>query len=479
MHETVVGNALLRQRLSLICLLIGVITSACARPDRRQSFDVRRFGTRGDGVSLDTDALNAAITACATAGGGEVMVPAGRYLTGTVHLRSDVALRLDEGAEIVGTPDLDHYASFTPPPNCSLPPPRWHRALVLGENVHNVTITGRGVIDGASVCDPKGEEHIRGPHAILIANSRDVSIRDITVRDAGNYAVLMEFTRRAAVRGVTITGGYDGVHLRGWIDHPCRDVTIRDCSFETGDDCIAGWYWQDTRIERCTLNSSCNGVRLFGPARGVTIRDCIIVGPGKSPWRTSGLLHHTSMLAGLCIQPGAWADTPGIVDDVHVSNVTMRNVATPFHIATRSPSTIGRILIDHLTATGIYRAAGSVESWSALPIERFEMRDSMLSFTGGFGPVFSDPGETAVALATSQSRASPQDVQPPGVNPRALPAWGLYVRHVRRLCLDHVELKLDRADPRPPMIDHDVATVEMADVIFPPREAGTVTGAKP
>jgi len=55
------------------------------------------------------------------------------------------------------------------------------------------------------------------------------------------------------------------VHFRGWKDNPCRDVSITDCEFYTGDDCVAGWHWDDVRAERCTLNSSCNGVRLFGP----------------------------------------------------------------------------------------------------------------------------------------------------------------------------------------------------------------------
>ena len=123
---------------------------------------------------------------------------------------------------------------------------------------------------------------------MLFGNSKNITIRDISIRDAGNYAVLLEFTSHVEVRGVKITGGYDGVHFRGWKDDPCRDVSITDCEFYTGDDCIAGWYWQDTLIDRCVLNSSCNGIRLFGPAKNLIIHNCLFFGPGRYEWRTAG-----------------------------------------------------------------------------------------------------------------------------------------------------------------------------------------------
>jgi len=135
-------------------------------------FNVRDHGAVGDGKSDDTAALNQAVEACAAAGGGQVLVPAGRYLSGTVHLKSNVTLLLDAGAEIVGTADLARYDNFTPPGDTPLARRlRWHRALVLGVGVENVTITGRGTINGNQVFDPQGEERMRGPHAILFGKN--------------------------------------------------------------------------------------------------------------------------------------------------------------------------------------------------------------------------------------------------------------------------------------------------------------------
>jgi hypothetical protein len=441
--------------LRLKVLLGMLLLSGCGAGAHPRTFDVRDFGAKGDRTTLDTTALNRAIEAGA-GGGGTVLVPRGEYLTGTVHLKSNVTLQLDAGAELIGVPDLNRYDHFTPDEQLGAPEARWHRALVLGEGLHNVAIVGQGTICGNDVLDPQGEEHIRGPHAVLLANCRNVQIRDITIRDAGNYAVLLEFTTAAEVRGVKIAGGWDGVHLRGWIDHPCRDIRIADCDLSTGDDSVAGLYWDKVRIERCAMNSASSGVRIFGPARHVTIADCQMFGPGQHPSPTCRVLHHSNMGAGLCIQPNAWGETPGEVDDVHVSDIQMREVATPLHLVTKGKSAIGTVSIDRLKATGVYRSAASVESWSERPIERVDLRDWDVQFVGGFGPVLNDPFEAAWSLMMMQ----PGKVTPPGDSPRPLPAWGLYAHRVNWLNLQDVRLKVQQRDARPAVILESVRSLK-------------------
>ncbi|MGD0001731.1 MAG: glycosyl hydrolase family 28-related protein [Bryobacteraceae bacterium] len=171
-------------------------------------FAVRQYGAVGDGRTLDTAAFNAAIAACSAAGGGQVLVAPGRYLTGTIRLKSNITLQVEAGAEIVGTPDLTQYQSFAPPKDTPMGAGSrdWHRALVLGVDVENVTIAGHGIIDGNKVFDAHGEEHMRGPHGILFGNARDIVLRDITIRDAGNYAILLELTSGVEIRGIKVTG---------------------------------------------------------------------------------------------------------------------------------------------------------------------------------------------------------------------------------------------------------------------------------
>src|SRR4051812_28996761 len=101
-------------------------------------FNVCDYGAKGDGKTLATNALNKAIEACAGAGGGQVLIPPGKYLTGTVHLRSNVTILLETDAELIGTRDLSKYEMFTPPKGNPLAAmPNWHRALILADGAEN------------------------------------------------------------------------------------------------------------------------------------------------------------------------------------------------------------------------------------------------------------------------------------------------------------------------------------------------------
>jgi hypothetical protein len=408
-------------------------------------FNVRDFGSMGNGQALDTVAINKAIEACAAGGGGEVLFPPGKYLTGTIHLKSGITLMIPPAAQIVGTSDTEQYQHFEPPGQTPLANRlRWHRALILGVGVENVTITGGGVIDGNHVFDARGEERMRGPHTLLLGNSKNITIRDISIKDAANYAVMLEFTSNVEIRGVKITGGWDGIHFRGWKDNPCRNVSITDCEIYSGDDCIAGWYWEDTLIARCIINSSCNGIRLIGPAKNLIIHDCLFFGPGRFEHRSSGEKKRRNMLAGLCLQPGAWDRTVGVLDDVRISNITMHDVSTPLHLSLKEGNTAGQISVDRLTATGAYRAAASIESWAKAPIESVTLRDVKMEFTGG--------GSEADAK---------REVRSPPVDARPLPAWGLYVKNVKELRLEDVKLSLQKEDARAALIAQDVGAMKL------------------
>ena len=123
-----------------------------------------------------------------------------------------------------------------------------------------------------------------------------MTLDGVTIRDSANYAFFFYASTKVRVQNATFEGGWDGVHFRGTLDRWNRDVRISNCRFFTGDDCIAGHYIQDGVVEDCLLNSSCNGVRLIGPARGLSFTDCEFVGPGKFEHRTPVI----------CIAPTCW-----------------------------------------------------------------------------------------------------------------------------------------------------------------------------
>jgi hypothetical protein len=412
-------------------------------------FDIRDYGAVGDCKTLDTMAINRAIEECSLAGGGQVLLPPGRYLSGTIHFKSRVTLFLQAGATIVGTTELDKYKHPTIP--AFMPEAKWgkwHRALILGNGAEDIAICGQGMIDGNKVFDPTGEERMRGPHTFVFVNCRNVNVRDVSFLDSANYAIFFQISDDVDIRNVKFTGGWDGVHFRGAPQRPCRNVNIVGCQFFTGDDSIAGRYWENTLISDCIINSSCNGIRLIGPASGLIIHDCLFYGPGIHPHRTS---KRHNMLAGLNLQPGAWDATKGNLDNVLISDITMHNVSTPFHFSLKPGNTAKNITVNQVSATGVYRAASSVESWAKTAFEKVTFRDVTIEYKGG--------GTRKQAL---------MNVKSPGVDARPLPAWGFYARNVKDLILDNVRLRYEKKDLRPVLMCNGIESLTLEDFKFPP-----------
>lgn len=394
---------------------------------------VREFGAVGDGRTDDTAAINRAIQACS--GGGTLVVEPGNYVVGTLHLRSQLTIHLSAGARLVGTHDLSHYVPFTRsgppgPGGTGTGGSRWHNAMILGQQVHDVTLCGPGTIDGADVRDPKGEEHMRGPHTLVFGHCRNITLRDLTITRSANYAVLLESTDEFECRDVCIRGGWDGIHIRGIENHPCRHITISQCDLQTGDDAIAGWYFDDTVITGCLINSSCNGVRIIGPVRNLILHDCLFFGPGRYPHITQG---RHNMLAGILVQPGAWERTPGHMQGVLISDVTMRNVECPLSIVTKADNTCRDVVVESLRASGVYRAAISLEAWGEHPLEGITLRDIRVQYS-------------ADAVRTQRV-----ELTNPHVGIRPVPAWGLFAYRARQPIVEDVHLTLPPgvSDPRP------------------------------
>jgi hypothetical protein len=429
------------------CAALTNISSSCLAVGG--VFKVRDYGAAGDGKKVDTAAINKAVKACSNAGGGQVCFGPGKYLSGTVHLKDNVTLLFEAGATLVGTKELDDYQYFTPPANT--PEARfgkWHSALILGVDVNNVNIVGPGVIDGNKVFNPRGEEKMRGPHTIILGNCRGVNISDITIKDSANYAVMIEFSEQVDIHSVKVTGGWDGVHFRGWSDKPCRNINIIGCRFFTGDDSIAGRYVNNLLIKDCVVNSSCNGIRIIGPVTNMIVQDCLFYGPGLHPHRTS---NRHNMLSGIILQPGGWDACGGPLEDVLISDVTMKNVASPVMVMLKRPgNTADNIIITDLTATGVYRAAASVESWCETACGRVVFRDVGIEYEGGG--------------SAEQAKASPQK---PGVDARPLPVWGFYAKNARDITLENVNLYCAREDPRPVVFCQDLDRLVLDDVHFP------------
>ena len=339
----------------------SLILAGCHPAGQSPVYDILSFGAVGDGLTDCTAAINTAIAQCGPEG-GVVRIPAGTYLCGTLFLQDKVTLHLDQGATLLASDNLDDYASYIPKKDLSkyssgvdgqnannASDPTWMKALIIGDGVSDVAIEGEGVIDGRHVFNLLGEEGMRGPHTIVLAEASGFRMEGISVLRSANYAFLGYEIQDAAFRNLYFGEGWDGIHIRGG-----QHIDISECRFETGDDCIGGGYWEDMTLTDCYLNSSCDGVRMFMPASDFVMDRCVITGPGRFPHRTSGKLQRRNLLSGVIIEPGEWGPAPGELRGIILRNLEIQNAQSPVAVNLCPGAKGYDLTLDHVTATGAY-----------------------------------------------------------------------------------------------------------------------------
>ena len=422
------------------------ITTADNSSNNPQEKDIEKilnpvdFGAVGDGRSDDTNAIQAAIDATENYEKAVVYLRSGTFRCRTLRLVSDMTLRLDADAVLQGAAAADCYTgpSQRNDPRDAKMGERWFRALLVGEGIKRVVIEGQGAIDGGDVYDPLGEEQLRGPHTVLFQNCHNIRIEDITIRRSSNYAIFLRVCNDALINNVTIEGGWDGVHIRGNEKSPCKAIQIKACRFATGDDAIAGWYWRDTLIEHCEINTSCNGLRLIGPAENLTLRDCRFIGPGRFPHRKQQ--RHNSLCA-ILLQPGAWDPTSGSLRHVHLLNNIVENYETAFACWVFEGTHACGLKIENFKARGLTGPASSIESWASQSWQQVSLSNLDCQ---------RDPDAKSVIAPLNESN-------PPRYGCRPLPATGLMLKNVECSALHEVNFDqqlLHRVD--------DVATATWA-----------------
>jgi polygalacturonase len=320
-------------------------TGARKVPRSKKTFSVNQYGAKADGVTLSTKAIQAAIDACTAQGGGIITFAAGSYVTGSLFLKNNVELRIDKGVELLGSQDFADYPDIdTRIAGIEM---RWPAALinVIGQN--NVAVTGSGTINArGKFCwdkywamrreyEPKGLRWIvdydaKRVRTILVQHGTDVTLKNVTIKNAGFWTVQLLYSSYVTVNGLIIRNNEDGkgpstdgvdVDSSSW-------VLIEHCDIDCNDDdfCLkAGRDWDGLRVNR--------------PTEYVVIRNCIARKGGgllTLGSETSGGIRHvyaTNLVGkgtgnGLHIKSATTRG--GTIEDIHFRNIQMDSVGTAF-----------------------------------------------------------------------------------------------------------------------------------------------------
>jgi polygalacturonase len=274
-------------RLAVLVALAFIAQTPAPKP--KLTLNVRDFGAVADGKAKDTAALQQAIDRCWVLGGGEVLVPAGTYLTGALALKSNVTLRLDKDATLQGTPDFADYP---------VTQVRWegkwipgHVGLIYAIDAQHIGILGPGKIIGNPALGgrPSLQNPLRHPSLIEPINCSDIRFEDFSTDYRLMWCIHPTCCENITAKNLTIrsTGGNgDGIDIDS-----CKHVMIDSCDIATGDDCIAiksgrGMEAftllktsEDVHITNCTFADSifaCIGIgsETSGGIRGVSISHC-------------------------------------------------------------------------------------------------------------------------------------------------------------------------------------------------------------
>ncbi|WP_166727629.1 rhamnogalacturonidase [Mucilaginibacter gilvus] len=477
----------------MVCCLLGFngIANAQQGPVSFKTFyNVRAYGAKGDGKQLDSKAIDKAINACAAAGGGTVYLPAGTYLSGSIHLKSNINLFIDAGATILGAPPelkaYDNAEPFTDTAYQDGGHTYFHNSLIWGEHLTNVSVTGRGMINGGGLTskdnehkgDPTGGAIGTGDKAIAIKLSSNILIRDVTIFHGGHFAILLTGCNMVTLDNLTIDTNRDGIDI-----DCCTNTMVSNCRVNSpNDDAICPKSSYALNRPFITENLTIVNCQVSGFREGTLLDGTMI--PQKAGWSNGRIKFGTESNGGFrnCVVTNCTFRAcnglaleevdGGIMDNIIVSNITMMDISHyPIYVTlgrrnrgpkgTTKMGVAKNILISNISVTGADAMSGiQITGSPGYPLENITLQNISIEYKG------SGTKEQGEKPFPELERGYPE---PFLLGPN--PAYGLFARHVKGLRLFNLSFTTKTRDDRPALIVTDVNGLEI-DRFKVPQVAG-------
>jgi hypothetical protein len=440
-------------------------------------YDVKASGAKGDGVTSDTRIINQLIEDAARGGGGTIYFPAGNYLLGSVHLRNNICLYIEQGATLVASTDSNDFDRPEPTPNDVYQDyghSHWHNSFVWGENIHDISIIGNGLIWGKGLVRSGNKGDMKPNKAISLLNCHNVTIRDISILHGGWFAILATAVDNFTLDNLKVDTNRDGFDI-----DCCKNVRVSNCTVNSPFDdgiCLKSSFGlnyarstENVTITNCQVSGYEEGSLLDGTFKKV-FKGTSADGPtGRIKFGTESNGGFKNITISNCVFDycrGLALETVdgALLEDVTISNITMRDITNaPIFIRLgarmRGPDTIPvgqcrRIIIQNVVAWNVDARHGVLIS--GLPghdIEDLQLSNIRIYFKGGVSK------DSSARVVPEYEKEYPE----PG-RWRTLPSYGFFVRHVKNLKMHDVQTFFATPEGRPPFVLDDVKGAILYDI---------------
>ncbi len=431
-----------------------------------KKFNILDFGAVREGNKPNTTAIQKAIDACFKQGGGQVVVPSGTFLTGSVVLKSKVNLHLEQGAILLAS---TYFKDF--PKRTVRTAARYqkylNRSMIYAQGESDISVTGSGILDGNALLDQSGEfkeQNAENPSFIWFDECENVLIKDVTFRRSVWWTQAYTRCKHVHVDHITVTENYmhnaDGVDI---VD--CEDFILENCNINSNDDgiCLKGYTHAGCNrgtIRNNKVRTLCNGIKMgtdsSGGFRNILIEDNEI-------WQTG--------ISGIALQ----IVDGGVMENITVRRITMNGVGTPIHMrlgdrnrmvwgsVSVQPGTMRNIKISDIKA--VMNKAEKYHDEERKRHNYIAYTSSICGIPGNYirDVIIENVDITILtgyppATAADSLREVPElgNQYPENRMFGSLPSYAFYLRHVKGIKMNNITITQKQADPRPAVILDDV-----------------------
>ncbi len=437
-------------------LRLYLLISSIVFAGTKTHYNVTSFGAKGDGKTLNTKAIQNAIDECANNGGGTVVVPAGTYLTGTIVMKDNVTLELQAGSKILGSKNIEDYPltfkTFG------------SRAIIVGDEVENVSITGFGTIDGQGKYLQKFRipgKYDKRPFLIKFTNCKNVTVENISLQYPPAWVQAYEDCNGVTIRNIKVFA-HGGVNNDMLDIIGSQNVVITGLRGDSDDDgiCLKSPLnvVKNVVISDCIVRSRTNTIKFgtggYGGFKDIAITNCYV----STSLTNDGYSGRDEGLAGIALE----IVDGGLMENITISNIVIDEMAAPIFIRLGNRAThrkdmpvkpigkIRNICINNIIARNAGKNGCSILGEVGHPIENIFLSNIKINFDGGG------------TFAESQTE-KPELVNeyPECISLGDLPAYGFFIRHVNGITFRDVELSYNKEEHRTAMLFNDVQNVKI------------------